>query len=426
MYFMFRQLLFLGCGLFYMATFANNTPKYLSKQQIEAMFIEQNIDLLAQRLEISQAQAQVIQSKLWPNPTFEISEVNFWKTTDIEPQPMIWGNWGEAQQISMHLEQQIQTAGKRRKNIELQRLTVEQKEQEFSGILAQSKLELRTLLTQLQITQEQIKLYHQQIQYTKALLQGFKKQLALGNISQVDYIRLQAAQLQFQKQYTELCSDEQESLKELKNFLNIGQNIHLYISDALELPTFEVSELFLEDWIIKAQENRAEIQIQKNQELQSLKQLEIFKAENTPDITLGVDYDRGGNIMRNFVGFGVSFDLPIFDRNKGNIAETKLELQKNTLQRQQVQNSIANDIIQAYKNYNKSLELLLEMDQDYEPELDRLMLVYQENFKNKNVSLIQYLDFIEAYLDNKSLILDTKKQIVDQFETLQFSIGTEL
>ncbi|MHC5309302.1 TolC family protein [Myroides sp. LJL116] len=423
---MLRQLLFLGCGLFCLTTFAESTPKYLSKQQIEAMFMEQNIDLLAQRLEISQAQAQVIQSKLWPNPTFEISEVNLWKTTDIETQPIIWGNWGQAQQISMHLEQQIQTAGKRRKNIELQRLTVEQKEQEFSAILAQSKLDLRTLLTELQSTQEQIKLYKEQIQYTKTLLQGFKKQLDLGNISQVDYIRLQAAQLQFQKQYTELCSDEQESLKELKNFLNIGQDIHLYISDALELPTFQVSELFLEDWIIKAQENRADVQIQKNQELQSLKQLEIFKAQNTPDITLGVDYDRGGNIMRNFVGFGVSFDLPVFDRNKGNIAEAKLEIQKNTLQKQQVQNSIANDIVQAYKNYNKSLELLLEMDKDYEPELDRLMVVYQENFKNKNVSLIQYLDFIEAYLDNKSLILDTKKQIVDQFETLQYSIGTEL
>ncbi|MHC5353809.1 TolC family protein [Myroides sp. LJL115] len=423
---MLRQLLFLGCGLFCLTTFAKGTPKHLSKQQIEAMFMEQNIDLLAQRLEISQAQAQVIQSKLWPNPTFEISEVNLWKTTDIETQPIIWGNWGQAQQISMHLEQQIQTAGKRRKNIELQRLTVEQKEQEFSAILAQSKLDLRTLLTELQSTQEQIKLYQGQIQYTKALLQGFKKQFDLGNISQVDYIRLQAAQLQFQKQYTELCSDEQESLKELKNFLNIGQDIHLYITDALELPTFQVTEIFLEDWIIKAQENRADVQIQKNQELQSLKQLEIFKAQNTPDITLGIDYDRGGNIMRNFVGFGVSFDLPVFDRNKGNIAEAKLEIQKSTLQKQQVQNSIANDIVQAYKNYTKSLELLLEMDKDYEPELDRLMRVYQENFKNKNVSLIQYLDFIEAYLDNKSLILDTKKQIVDQFETLQYSIGTEL
>ncbi|WHT38401.1 TolC family protein [Myroides sp. mNGS23_01] len=65
----------------------------MSKQEIETLFLEQNLDLLAKKLEISQAEAQLIQARLWPNPTFEISEVNVWRTTDIEEQPIIFGNW---------------------------------------------------------------------------------------------------------------------------------------------------------------------------------------------------------------------------------------------------------------------------------------------------------------------------------------------
>jgi cobalt-zinc-cadmium efflux system outer membrane protein len=32
--------------------------------------------------------------------------------------------------------------------------------------------------------------------------------------------------------------------------------------------------------------------------------------------------------MKDFIGLGVSVDLPIFDRNKGNIQEAKLEIEK--------------------------------------------------------------------------------------------------
>ncbi|MHC5201701.1 TolC family protein [Myroides sp. LJL119] len=403
-----------------------NKEQTISRVEIESMFLAQNMELLASELEISQAQAQVIQSKLWPNPSFEISEVNFWKTTDVEQQPILMGNWGKSQQISLHLEQEIKTAGKRRKNIELQKLTQEQKQQEFATILAQSKLDLRLLLNDLEFTQTQLVLYANQISYTKSLLLGYKKQLEKGNISQAEYIRLKAAQFQFQKQYIELSQQEQEYLKELKNFLNISNTTHFKITKSIDLPKAEINELMVEHWIVEATQNRADVWLHRNLELQSKKQLEIYKAERTPDLTIGVDFDRGGNIMRNFIGFGIGFDLPILDRNKGNIMDAKLEIQKNELQTQALQNNIANDILESFKNYQQSIALLQDIDLNYENQLEMLLISHQENFKNRNLSLIQYLDFVEAYLDNKTLILETKKQIVDQFENLQHAIGKEL
>ncbi|MTG97464.1 TolC family protein [Myroides sp. BIT-d1] len=398
----------------------------LTREELEAKFLEQNLDLLAQRLEISQAEAQLIQARLWPNPTFEISEVNLWKTTDIEEQPIIFKNWGEAQQISLHLEQEIQTAGKRRKNIALQKLTIEEKEKEFESILREAKLELRKNISQLQLLQKQLNIYNQQIDKTKSLNKAYATQLNHGNISQAEYMRLKAAELQLKKEYFELKKDYEETLKELKNFISISENLTIQISEELSLPVKEVSEMQLQDWVIDAMELRPDVLLSRNLEKQSIKRLEIEKAERVPDFTVAIDYDRGGNIMRDFVGLGLSFDLPIFNRNKGGIKEAKLEIEKTKLETQSKVNEITNEIIEAFRNYNNALSLYQEIDKDYEVQLDKIIEAYFRNFEKRNVSLIEYLDFVEAYLDNKNLILETKKDVIDYFEVLQYAIGKEL
>lgn len=398
----------------------------LSKEEIETLFLEQNLDLLAKKLEISQAEAQLIQARLWPNPTFEISEVNVWRTTDIEEQPIIFGNWGTSQQISLHLEQEIETAGKRRKRIDLQKLSIEERQTDFEIVLRESKLSLRNTLTSIQVLQQQQEIYQKQIDNTNLLITGYKNQLNQGNISQSEYIRLKAAQLQFKKELVDVSKELEEALKELKNFINIGTNTPIYVTNELDIPNKLVSELQIEDWIIHAQENRPDIMLNDNLINQAKKQVEIEKAERTPNITLGVDYDRGGNIMRDFVGFGLSFDLPIFDRNKGNIKEAKLGVQIAELEAKNKKNEIANDIIEALRNYTQAQDLYNQIDADYELQLDRLLEAYVKNFQKKNVSMIEYLDFVEAYVDNKNILLETKKELNEQLENLQFAIGKDI
>ncbi|MGG5578442.1 TolC family protein [Myroides sp. C15-4] len=398
----------------------------LSKQEIETLFLEQNFDLLVKRLEISQAEAQLIQARLWPNPSFEISEVNAWRTTDIEEQPNIVGNWGSSQQISLHLEQEIETAGKRRKRIDLQKLTVEERQTDFEIVLRESKLSLRNTLTTIQMLQQQQAVYQNQINNTTLLISGYKNQLNQGNISHSEYIRLKAAQLQFKKELVDGSKDLEEALKDLKNFINIGSNTTIVITDALDAPNKTVSELQVEDWILHAQENRPDILLQNNLIQQAKKQVDIEKAERIPNLTFGIDYDRGGNIMRDFVGFGVSFDLPIFDRNKGNIKEAKIGVELAEIEAKSKKNEIANDIIEALRNYLQAKDLYDQIDDDYEDQLDKLLDAYVKNFQKKNVSMIEYLDFVEAYLENKNILLETKKELHEQLENLQFAVGKDI
>ncbi|APA93283.1 MULTISPECIES: TolC family protein [Myroides] len=426
---MFKNTLLAILSTFVLSTYAQDSSVktlMLSKEEAEALFLEQNLELIAKNLEISQAEAQLLQAKLWPNPTFEVSEINFWKTTDIEEQPKLIGNWGEAQQYAFRVEQLIQTGGKRRKTIDLQKLTIEEKQQEFESIIRELKLELRGNLSNLQILQEQQKIYEKQIESTKSLISAYKNQLDQGNISQAQYIRLKAAELQFKKELVNINKELEEAVKDFKNFVNIGSNTLVVITDKLVAPEREISELELENWIITAQEQRPDALKSKTLEKQSEKRLEIEKAQRVPDITLGVDYDRGGNIMRDFVGFGISFDLPIFDRNKGGIKEAKIDIELAKLDTQSKLNEIANDIVEAFRNYYHAEQLYKDIDSEYESQLDQLLEAYLKNFQKRNVSLIEYLDFVEAYIENKTILLETKKDLNDHFEKLQYAVGQDL
>ena len=405
---------------------AQDKKVVLSKEAIEAKFLEQNFDLLAKRIEISQEEALLIQAKLWPNPTFEISEVNLWKTTDIEEQDPIWGNWGKAQQISLHLEQEIQTAKKRRKNIALQQLTIEERALEFETILRETKLDLRATITQIQGYQLLFNLYSKQIEQIKMLTKAYKNQFDHGNISQAEYVRLKAEELKLQKDFNEVKKEHQEALKELKNFIALKAYEDIYIPDDL-LPSAQlVSELEIENWITAAVQDHPELLLTLNNEEQAKKRLEIEKAERIPDLTLSVDYDRAGGIMKNFVGFGVAFDLPILNRNKGNIKEAKLEIRKSELETSNKVTEITNNIIESFKNYNEAVILYKDIDENHEQQLDKLINAYYKNFEQKNVSLIEYLDFLDAYIDNKTMIIEAKQNLIDEFENLQYAVGKEL
>lgn len=398
----------------------------ITKQDAQALFLEKNLELLTHKLEISQAQAQQLQAKVWPNPTFSISDVNLWKNSTVEQQPALINQWGTTTQFSLQVEQLIQTAGKRRKLMATKELAVAEKQIEFQILLRQLKLELRNTLTDLQFNQALQDLYSSQIESMQRLLHSYESQLNKGTISQGDFIRLKAAFMSFKKELTQIQSNYNTTLAQTKVLLGLPSDIDLTIIDPLTIPSREISSLELQTLISQVPEHLPEALLYKNKSLSATKELDLEKAARFPDLVASVSFDRAGNIMRNFIGVGLSFDLPVFNTNKGAIKEARLEIEKQQVSYQNTVIQNSNDIQNAYQNFKNTQELYLTIDPTYEETLDHLVASYDQNFLNKNVSLITYLDFVEAYLENKTLILDTKKDLIDQFELLQFTLAQEL
>src|SRR5690554_320213 len=398
----------------------------ISREEAETMFLQNNLLLISEKLHIESQKAEVIQAKVWPNPEFSISEINLWRTTGVEPSPPFWGNFGRNQQIAFELNQLVQTAGKRKKLIALEQVDVSKAEQYFEDLLRGLKLELRNQLTDLQYNQQAIKVHKNLIENISKLTKAYKNQLDSGNISKSEYIRLKAQELEIQKEILNLTRESNQIQKELKLLLRTNTTVSIEITeDGFIKDTKPYEGIFIEQIIENAKKNRPDYQLALLEEEYSNKLLSYEKSQRVPDMTFGVNYDRNGNTMLDFVGLGVSFDLPLFNRNKGGIKKAQISIENAKYQKEQTLLILENDIFLAYKSLQQAVDFAKSIEPDYEKDLDYLLENYTRNFTSKNVSMLEYFDFMDAYLENKKIILEAQKDVNQKAEELNYLLGKD-
>lgn len=404
----------------------------LSRQQYEEVFLEQNLLLLAEKFKIDQAEAMVLQAKLWPNPNLSLDDVNLWATNKQlsyldEPLPQVFGSAAKNTQFSVQLEQQILTAGKRKKQVNLEKVGVNVAQQEFEELLRQLKYDFRNTLTELQYLQLYSKVFFKQRDLIQNLLQAYKKQLENNHISKGDYMRLQTLQFELSKEINELSKERNEKEKELKILLSLTGQTTLFVLEDDFTPDLQklqsIALLNVQDEILA---NRPDVKLTEleNEQFKSL--LIYEKAQAIPDVSLNASYDRGGGVWPSFFGFGLSIDLPVFNRNQGAIKHAQLGIENTSLRYNDIRLRAQAEFNQNYKDFLAAIAFYETIDVDFEKDLDDIFESYTRNFVNRNISMLQYLDFQQAYLENKKIILESKKEIHLHLETLQYSIGKEI
>jgi outer membrane protein, heavy metal efflux system len=402
----------------------------LSREQSEAIFLKENLLLIAEKLEISQAEAMVMQAKLWPNPTLSISEVNFWDTEKQsmgEDLPPLFGDFGRNRQVGIEIEQLILTAGKRKKLVALEQVSVEMSKQYFEDLLRNLKIEFRNLLTNLQYLQFSRSIYQNQISSIRHLTQAYQKQVEQGNVPKGEYIRLKALELEISQNINELNKDVNDVQKELKLLMRLPAQAQLEITgDGYLKDIRQFNQLVLSDLIEQYKEHRPDYMIAQLEEKYFNKLYVYERAQRIPDITLGANYDRGGNFLMDFIGFGISMDLPVFNRNQGNRRYAQIGMEQSKVHFQQMNLSIENEIALAYQNLANAVDFYNQIEPDYESELDNLLTSYTNNFTSRNISLLEYLDFLDAYLGNKEIILKAGKEVNKKSEELNYTVGLDL
>ncbi|MDR6737014.1 TolC family protein [Sphingobacterium sp. 2149] len=395
----------------------------LQKSEIEQIFLAHNLNLMAQRFHMQQAEAAVLQQKLWPNPTISISEVNLWKNSSSESLPALIGNYGKYQQVSVELEQTIEMAGKRKKRVQLQLLEKENAQLQFQELLRNLKYDLRSQCLELQILQEKEKLYGNQVNIFQTLAQSYQNQWREGNVSEMDYLRIQSESIAFGNKLNEIQQEKIEKMNAVARYLG-NEGAALTISDTIDMPHFLQGRK--QEWKMMALDNRSDYKIVRNELKKSDAQLKIEKAERIPDLKVSINYDRGGNIMRDFVGLGVAMDLPLFNRNQGNIKIAKLELEKNKVEIEQFRIDIEREIDFLSARLTNLEVSLKTMNTGFDHNLDVALERYVRNFQERRLTIVEFIDFINNYMENKESILERRVKYLQYREELMYLIGKDI
>jgi cobalt-zinc-cadmium efflux system outer membrane protein len=151
------------------------------------------------------------------------------------------------------------------------------------------------------------------------------------------------------------------------------------------------------------------------------------KSQRAPDLALSLNYDRYGGVWKDFVGVGFSFDIPMFNRNQGNIKMARLQIEQSHYEAEYRKNAILHEVAENYEHYTLNYNFYKKlMDNDFSEDLESVFEAYSRNLLNKNINMLEYLDFMSAYKTTKQAILIAKKNMDINFAELQWSVNGDI
>jgi len=399
-----------------------------TSDEVEAIFLEHNLELIAEKMNIPIAEAFLAQVKLWDNPNVSISNLNLWSTNkqregEAEVIPPLFGSFGKNMEFSVELSQLIQTANKRGKLVRMEKVSKEMTIRQFEEFLRGLRAELRKTIAELVYLDAYFQVLNEESGSFSRLISTYERQVADGNVSRMELLRLQSALFDIENEKNEVEVERNAQQRVLKVLLCLEPDITIRIKPS-DQKIFSPQQLSLSELIQTATDSRPDLKLQELETQYHEKSLVYERSQRVPDITLSVGYDRYGGVWKDFIGFGVNIDLPLFNRNQGNINMARISREQSMYRTQQHHNRVHNEIAEALNSYVLLYDFYRKIDENpLLHELDAMLDVYARNFLNRNISMLEYIDFMNTYRNNKQTWLNARKNLSVQCEELRYAVG---
>ncbi len=416
---MIRLGIFLLCVLCFQ-TFSQDTLK-ITLPEAEHLFLQNNASLLAQKYNIEAAKAQIIQAKLWDNPTFSGEQQLYNQQTKV-PIPM-----GSLGQRAVQIQQLFLLAGKRNKRIALEKINVEASEYNYYDLLRTIAVDLRTNFYDIYFIIKSLAMYDEEILTFQQLANAYEEQYQKGNIPLKEVIRLKAFLFTLKKEQNELRQQIIEKEAVIRVVLNTKENTFIYPKiNEKQLDSLGISNLKLEELTAMAFENRYDLKIQDAAVRYEQANFSLQKALATPDIRLGYSYDRNGSYIPNYHALTLQMDLPVFNKNQGNIKSSEARIEANKKNLEQGQISLQSDVLRAFTKVQENDRLSKSIDNKFIGSFDTLIDGAVTSYQKRNISLIEFVDFVESYKNTIVELNSLKSNRIKSIEELNYVVGKKV
>ncbi len=391
----------------------------ISLRQADSLFVEKNLILLAERYRIDAAQASVIQARLWDNPTLSTE----WNLYNPNRQRVL--DVGRGGQKIISIEQVIQTAGKRNKQVALSLENARMTEYEFMDLLRILKFELRSNFFDIFFLQNTLNRYQRQIETLERTVVAFETQYEKNNVSLRELLRLKALLFQLNNDKTEILFQLTEKQKDLKTLLNTEKSVTPLVNET-ELSRYQLANYNVSVLNELALQNRGDVKVTESFARQAELNYRLQKALAVPNVRIGATYDQAGSFVNDYSGLTLSADLPFFNKNQGNIkvAKALIDYQKG-LQNQKV-NTVTNEVAAALEKVRYVENMVQSVDSKFTDQFELLNKGVLENFQKRNLTLLEFIDLIETYSESIKELNRLKADRVGAYEELNFTVGQEL
>lgn len=412
----------LVCLLFsfiaYTAEAQTDTLK-INFQDAEKQFLANNFSLLAQKYNIDASKALIQQAKLWDNPVLSTDQNIY----DSGSRKFFYHNTDQGLgQVFVQLSQVFTTAGKRGKQVQVAKDNAKVQEAEFNDLMRNLRYNLQLDFSQLSNLIEQSKVYENEIESAKGLVGAIQKSYDAGNTSMKDLIRLKALLFGLQNDMVEGSRQINDLQTEIKTLILAKETT--FVVPLIDDATISNVNLDIPALIEQAKINRADYLSNQYQLNSAAHNLDLQKAMASPDITVGASYDKNSSYAQNYYGLQIGLPLPFFNRNQGNIKNAKFAMQSQEATLKDNEAHLKNDVVAAVNQYKLNQQLFSTQQLEFNTQYDSLFKNMLKSFKERQISLIEFVDFFDTYKDTKLKIIQQQYNLQKSIADLNYATGT--
>lgn len=394
--------------------------KTVTLQDCESQFLKKNLFLLASQYNIDASKALAIQARIWENPVIT-AELNAYN-----PERDKFFDIGKEGQKVFGIEQLIYLGGKKRNEVKLAQTNAQLAELSFNDLLRTLKLQLRKSFYTVYYNTKNLENTDKQLAHIENLINSYSVQAQKGNIPLKDVVRLQSLYLNFKNERLEVINNNIEEQANLKLLLNETENVIPSVSKEDSNKYLKVIAFDLKSFEEQAIANRPDY-LAKQKEIEANElNVKWQKSLAIPDLTLGANYDQRSGAFNNEANVSVGIPLPLWNKNKGNIKYAQTILEQSKVEKQNFELQLQTEITSAWTKWDESRQNYSVIKPTVNSDFEAVYNGMLTNFQKRNVSLLEFTDFMESYNQAIIQLNELKKKVVIAGEELNSTINKDL
>ncbi len=398
---------------------APQMPFTLTLDDAMRLALEHNQALRAQRMNIEQARANEITAALKPNPVFTNLNEDF---PVLSPNYFTLDNLRTNQEFTNSVTYTIERGGKRMQRIQVARDTTDVTEK----TVADSERQLRFQVAQTFIN---ALLAKSNLQFAKEDLANFDKvvqinqsRMKAGDISESDYLKISLQKLQFEQDVSaaEIALVQgKAALRQLVGYSTVPEDFD--VAGDLAHAKYNITQSELER---QAMLERPDFLAAQSAVRLAGDTVTLAYGNRARDLTVEGEYKRNGII--NGLGFGLSIEIPIHDRNQGEIARSKVAARQATEAADAVRVGVLTDVRSAFAGYRTSDQVATLFESGYLKQATDSRDISNYAYQRGAASLLDLLDAERSYRATQLAYRQALAAYMTSMEQINFVVGKKV
>jgi cobalt-zinc-cadmium efflux system outer membrane protein len=367
-------------------------PQTVTLSQAIQEALDKNLSLLAERYNLSVADARIIQARLRPNPVLSLG-IDY---QNVFRQTFTQQNGAGPPEANARVDYLIERGGKRQSRIEVAQDAKDVARLQFLNTTRGLILDVQDAFLDVQSAKESLGIAQGNMKSLDEIARINADRVRAGDLAKVDEMRSRVAALESKN----AVIGAQLKLRTAKTKLQslIGR---VNVSDA-----FDVSgDIRRDDGVVafdalekQAMDLRPDLLALRRDQARSLAEIRSQLAQGKVDFTIGTEYHHQYDIVHaDSLGFFFSAPLPVFNRNQGEIERAREESRQVEARIRAMQASINSELASAYQEYSSSRSMLENIERNMLGEAKDVRSITEYSYRRGEATLLEFLDAQRAF-----------------------------